>query len=325
MFEKIIDNIFRIKVPLPQSPLGYLNSYVLKGKTRNLVIDTGLNRPECLQAMSAGLKSLGIALKNTDFFLTHMHSDHSGLAPTLSKQGAKIYCSTLDGEIINAEADWSEMLAYALANGFPAASLRQARDNHPGYKYRPQGTISFTTIKDKQCLQIGNFQLQAIHTPGHTPGHMCLWEETHRILFAGDHLLEEITPNISKWRAEGNPLQDYFQSLEKISLYPARLVLPGHRKLFSNPLQRIKALKNHHEQRLLELTGILAEEKRQTPYQIASKMKWDLDCPNWEAFPIAQKWFATAEAMAHLKYLEDLGKIFKEENNGLFFYSLLEP
>ena len=60
MCEEILPNLFRIKIPLPESPLKYLNSYIVRNSQKNLIIDTGLNRKECLEAMQNGLQSLGV-------------------------------------------------------------------------------------------------------------------------------------------------------------------------------------------------------------------------------------------------------------------------
>lgn len=71
--EELLENLFRIEIPLPESPLRSLNSYVIKSSDRNLIVDTGFNRKECLEAMEAGLKELEIDLGRTDFFITHLH------------------------------------------------------------------------------------------------------------------------------------------------------------------------------------------------------------------------------------------------------------
>ncbi|MBP1735780.1 MAG: Zn-dependent hydrolase, glyoxylase [Deltaproteobacteria bacterium] len=76
MVEEIAAGLYKVGIPLSGSPLKALNSYVVKGAERSLVIDTGWNREECLNAMQAGLTSLGVNLRKTDFFITHMHSDH---------------------------------------------------------------------------------------------------------------------------------------------------------------------------------------------------------------------------------------------------------
>ena len=79
MVEEIDRNFFKIEIPLPDSPLKSINSYVIKGAEKNLVIDTGLNREECKRAMLNGLNELGIDLNHTDFFITHLHADHLAL------------------------------------------------------------------------------------------------------------------------------------------------------------------------------------------------------------------------------------------------------
>jgi glyoxylase-like metal-dependent hydrolase (beta-lactamase superfamily II) len=83
MIEEVLPALFRIEIPLPGSPLKSINSYVIRALDRTLIVDTGLNRKECLEAMQAGLRELGVDLKETDFFITHMHADHFGLVGRL--------------------------------------------------------------------------------------------------------------------------------------------------------------------------------------------------------------------------------------------------
>jgi glyoxylase-like metal-dependent hydrolase (beta-lactamase superfamily II) len=91
MLEEIIPDLFRIKIPLPDSPLKYLNSYVVRDAQKSLIIDTGLNRKECLAAMQEGLRELDIDLKRTDFFITHLHADHFGLIAKLITDSSLIF------------------------------------------------------------------------------------------------------------------------------------------------------------------------------------------------------------------------------------------
>ena len=84
MYTHIEDNIYTIPVPLPGNPLKCLNSYVIKDGKRSLVIDTGFRMPECREALTTGLAELGIDMNKADIFLTHLHSDHTGLAPELA-------------------------------------------------------------------------------------------------------------------------------------------------------------------------------------------------------------------------------------------------
>ncbi|SFR18836.1 Metallo-beta-lactamase superfamily protein [Desulfoscipio geothermicus DSM 3669] len=78
-------------------------------------------------------------------------------------------------------------------------------------------------------------QIQILWTPGHSDGHICLFEEKEGVLLAGDHLLYEIKPNISYWPlTDENPLNNYLQSMDIFEKLPIRLVLPGHGQVFQN-------------------------------------------------------------------------------------------
>jgi glyoxylase-like metal-dependent hydrolase (beta-lactamase superfamily II) len=150
-----------------------------------------------------------------------------------------------------------------------------------------------------------------------------LYEPNKKILVAGDHILIDITPNIQCWSDEQNPLQDYLASLDKVNDMEIDLVLPGHRRLFTDHKTRIAELKEHHERRLREVLSILGNDPR-TAFQVASRMTWDLDCDSWEEFPPAQKWFATGEAIAHLRYLQRKGFIVRKDEERMTAFTLNE-
>jgi len=65
----------------------------------------------------------------------------------------------------------------------------------------------------------------------------------------------------------------------------------------------------------------LEEKSPQTAYTVASKMTWDIKADSWEAFPVAQKWFATGEALSHLRFLENAGRIVRAEEDGIIQFS----
>ena len=97
MYTHIEDNIYTIPVPLPNNPLRSLNSYVIKGEDRNLLIDTGFRLEACRQALTEGLAELDVDMSVTDIFLTHMHADHTGLAVDLASESSRLYISREDG------------------------------------------------------------------------------------------------------------------------------------------------------------------------------------------------------------------------------------
>ena len=74
----------------------------------------------------------------------------------------------------------------------------------------------------------------------------------------------------------------------------------------------------------MEILSIL-ENGRQSAYQVATQMTWDIDCELWVDFPLPQKWFATGETLSHLQHLERKGVVKREWRQGKAFYSLTEP
>jgi hypothetical protein len=94
--------------------------------------------------------------------------------------------------------------------------------------------------------------------------------------------------------------------LDKVYEFDIDLVLPGHRGIFMNCKGRIQELKHYHQKRLYKIISIL-EEGGKSPFQVASRTNWDIINDSWDLFPVSQKWFATGEAIFHLKYLERQG------------------
>ncbi|MBI2287913.1 MAG: MBL fold metallo-hydrolase [Chloroflexi bacterium] len=309
MTEEILPNLYRIEVPLPRNPLQAINSYVIKDGNRSLVIDTGMNREECLSVLSSGLKELGVDLKKTDFFITHVHSDHMGLVPSLATDTSIVYFNRPEASSSNKPgSSWQRNDEFAAKHGFPEDERKKAIENHPGRKYSPQGHIDFHILQEGDTIRIGDYLFSCIETPGHTRGHMCLYESRKKLLVSGDHILIDITPNISLTSDDENPLNDYLNSLDKVYDFDIKLVLPGHRRLFKNHRERITELKQHHQERADEVLSIL-EAGKKNAFQVASLMTWDMTYKSWEQFPPQQKWFAFGEAEAHLKYLEGKGEV----------------
>lgn len=318
MVTEVFDDIYRMEIPLPRNPLRTINSYLVRGRDRWLMIDTGMNRPECLEVMRASLEALAVDLDRTDFFVTHCHSDHIGLVSELKTGTSKVFLNPLDAAVILNPDLWAEMAVEARTHGFPDPDT--AVEKHPGRRYLFSGHPEFTYLREGDTLPIGKYVFRCVETPGHTPGHMCLYDPEARILFSGDHILGTITPNITGWCCEGDPLGEFLESLNKIAAYDVRMILPGHRNLIPDPLRRIGELKEHHRVRMQEVTDILARGE-QTAYQVASRMTWNIDCARWEDFPVPQKWFATGEALSHLLHLERTGRIQGKRREGKAFFS----
>ena len=279
-----------------------------------------------MTALSSGLRECGVNLEEIDFFITHMHADHSGLVSTFAREGTKVYFGRADAEIIRftTPEHWQDQVDFARRCGFPEEELRRAIAGHPGRRYGTEPPLNLSVLNDGGTISVGEYLFHCVETPGHTEGHICLYEPRKKVFICGDHILVDITPNITLSSVGGNPLRDYLTSLDKVYDLDVELVLPGHRSIFRDHKERIRELKDHHRARLSEVLSILGAG-RQNTFQIASQMTWDIGHKSWDLFPTSQKLFAFGEAMAHLKYLEEEGEVRREANGqGMVFFRAQE-
>jgi glyoxylase-like metal-dependent hydrolase (beta-lactamase superfamily II) len=324
MVEEVLPSLYRVVVPLPGSPLKELNSYVFTAADRNLVVDTGMNRPECLTALAAGLEEIGVDLDRTDFLATHLHADHHGLIPTLLRPGRRASMGAVDAGHMGHGFGWSTdspMGRYMARSGFPADDLVASFQNHPGFKFRPDRVVEYDRLHEGDLVEIGRYRLRVIDTPGHTSGHISLYDAEQRLFVAGDHVLGDITPNIQAWSDDDDPLADYLASLAKVEVLDVELCLPGHRRLIHQFHKRTRELAEHHHERAAEVVEVLDSNGPQNAYDTAARMTWDIRAKSWADFPIMQRWFATGEAIAHLRFLEEQGRVGRADRGDQIVYS----
>lgn len=311
LIEEVLPHFYRVEVPLPDSPLKSINSYFIKADKRNLIIDTGMDRKVCREALEAAVRITGIQLGQTDWFITHYHADHMGLVTAFVVKDCKVYVGLHEAEKIHSEplTKWAvENTTFASSYGFPEDVAKKMIYIMSRMKNFHAGLPELTCLLDGDRLNVGDYHFQCIETPGHSCGHMCLYEVKQQILVSGDHILGDITPNISSRYDERNPLAEYLSSLDKVASLNVRLVLPGHRKPLTDLKGRIGELKHHHQVRTEEVLNILKSGDLNA-FQIASHMTWDMSYETIEEFPIFSQWFAFSEALAHLQYLEGLGRV----------------
>jgi len=320
---EIYPSIWLHEIPLPGNPLKAINCYFIKGTDRNLIVDTGFNTEEGRTSMVSAMAELGFDACKTDLLVTHLHSDHCGLAAQLSHEDMQVFSGPIDGEIINDMAHREYWEKFDQLSIFMDLGQDQiAFDEHPGYKFCPKKEVAFTYLTEGSILNVGSYAFQVVDFPGHTPGHIGLYEPNHRILISGDHILEKITPNIAFWGFEQDILAIYLQSLDKAAALDVDIVLSSHRAVIRDHQRRIHELKAHHYHRLDEILGIL-KDRPLTVRQVAAAMHWDLRISDWEQFPNNQKWFAAGEALSHLEHLVETQRIEKSEREGILYYARL--
>jgi hypothetical protein len=110
-------------------------------------------------------------------------------------------------------------------------------------------------------------------------------------------------------------------SLDKVYVLDIDTVLPGHKTPFGDCKARIEEIREHHQQRNREVLTILKAGSRNI-YEVASQMTWNVDFDSWDSFPVVQSFFATGEAFAHLRYLEEKGEVERKMKGHLVIYSL---
>jgi len=331
--EEVFKNIYRIPVGLPNNPLKVLNSYLIRDPERSILIDTGFRVRECREDLLAGFDELGEDPGAVDIFLTHLHADHSGLSSDIVGEGKQILISETDGAWLDTlplegeswtEDKWVKNKANDILAGMPPYIVDNMEKLSPAFSFAPPGGAHYTCVKDGDVLRAGGYSFRCISTPGHTPGHMCLWEADNSLMFTGDHVLFDITPNITSWPTIDDSLGDYLESLRKIREYPVKTALPGHRKP-GGFHARIDELFLHHEKRLEEVKNIIHETPGLTAYEVAGRMRWKIRAANWDEFPVSQKIFAVGECMAHLDYLRLRGAIRCELDGAVHRYHSGKP
>ena len=123
MAEQLARDLWRLEIPLEGSPLKTLNSYLIRGE-RSLLIDTGFRWPSCRAACERELAETGADRDRTDIFITHLHSDHVGLAPELIRPGCRILIGEVDGPGVADYMDescWQSLYARYIQDGFTAS------------------------------------------------------------------------------------------------------------------------------------------------------------------------------------------------------------
>ena len=250
--------------------------------------------------MSLGLNRVARALHASGrspravshLLLTHYDADHAQVAAAWQRRtGAGVWLGAADAAILTGAA--------AIPTGF-----RRLMGGVLGLPELPGG---LHLVEGRDEILPG---IEAVPTPGHTPGHLCFYDEEKQIMLTGDHVLPRITPNIGvSPQQTPNPLQEFMDSLSQVGAYEAKDVYPGHEYRFSGLTERTADLREHHEHRLAELVAAMEATPNSTTYELAEALTWSRP---WSELQTWARRSASGETASHIFMLLFQGKVLHD-------------
>jgi glyoxylase-like metal-dependent hydrolase (beta-lactamase superfamily II) len=316
--ERLRDDLWSIPVPMG-GPLRYVSVYAFALDGGGLgLIDTGWGSDESWAALRAGLASIGGDPADVrGVLVTHLHFDHLGLAERVRQaSGAWVAMHPADAAVVGSPA-LRDPATFAAAEIDFLVSLGAARDEAvsdvgpvENLGHFSRMAVPDRLLEDGEHADFPGWRLRAVHTPGHTPGHLCFADERTGLLFSGDHVLPRISPNISSTHTgTADPLRDYLDSLAAIGAEEPTEVLPAHEWRFRGLGSRTAELVAHHEHRLAELLEAIAQNPGSTPWQLAAHLTWSRP---WDQYERRMRIFAVTETDAHLRLLASRGLVVSD-------------
>jgi len=315
-------NMLRVETPNPYSTRT-TNCYFIDGDSPTL-IDTGLATREAYDCISSALANVGRRIQDIErIILTHGHADHRALARRLCEEAdAEIFCHRLEagktlarsGGEDGSRRSWKRDFFRSM--GVPEEELPRLikAPRAPSLCPRPE---SASFLDDGDEIALGSLTLKALHTPGHSCGSICLYEEEAGFLITGDTILADLhitalleMDMIRKLPAY-NGLKLHVESLRRLSALGASLVLPGHGPIFERFEAVVNTLLERHSKRRRHILRSLRKGRR-TLYQICRS-----------TFPFISSddlFLALSEAIGNLGLLLDDGKVLKKRDGELVYY-----
>ncbi|MCS7002868.1 MAG: MBL fold metallo-hydrolase [Dehalococcoidia bacterium] len=322
---EVAPGVHQIRFNSPYNPNQWVFAYLIVGDGEAALVDAGWASPHAFTELKDQVEEAGVRLRDIrTVVLTHLHPDHFGLAGRVKAEtDAQILIHELEkpfvetryrsySKLLDELADW--LLSY----GAPEHEMPEMQTASVRTRRYVQEVDPDDVIVGGELLKLAGQDWEVIWTPGHTRGHLCLYNRRTKTFISGDHILPGITPNISLHpESSENPLGDFIASLRKLVDLPVETVLPGHEHAFRNFKKRIRDIEEHHEERLNQMLRALTSEPK-TGYQVAASVKWRIG--DFSAFDVWARRSAMMETLAHLEYLRRQGVVEKVLINGVFHY-----
>jgi glyoxylase-like metal-dependent hydrolase (beta-lactamase superfamily II) len=306
---EVTTGVFELRLPIPFEE-GSVNVFFFKDGDQVDLLDCGMNTDESVEMIRQVIKHLG-ASRLRRLMVTHIHPDHYGAAGVFAGEGlADLYIHRLEVPLVHPryvelEHLVTEVRKFLLVNGVPADEAEVLSNSQRALSQVVTTAEPSVQLDGAETVEMGRRRLRVEWTPGHSPGHICLYDIESGELFAGDHILPDISPNIGLHpQSTPDPLHEYLDGLKRMAAHRPRLVLPAHGRPFSNAEARVESLVAHHQRRLDQITEIVDRTEEKSAWQVAL----DLWGPRDHLY---EKRLALQEGLAHLQALAVEGRVSK--------------
>ena len=305
---EIVTGVFELRLPIPFED-GLVNAFLFTDGDLVDLLDCGMNSDESVEMIQEAIKHLG-GSRLRRLMVTHIHPDHYGATGVLAGEGmADLYIHRLEVPLVHPryvelEHLVAEVRKYLLVNGVPSEEAEVLSNSQRALSQVVKTAEPSVQLDGAESVQMGRHHLRVEWTPGHSPGHICLYDAANGLLFAGDHILPELSPNIGLHpQSTPDPLHEYLDGLERMALYRPKLVLPAHGRPFSDAEQRVRTLVAHHRRRLDQISEIVGGTE---------KSAWQVALELWgERENLYERRAALQEGLAHLQALAVEGRVTK--------------
>ncbi len=319
--EDLGGGIYRIPLPLPLDGLKAVNVYAITDPGGVDLIDAGIAMVAARERLTEALRQLGYGLGDVrNFLVTHIHIDHYSLAVELRRE-FRTLISLGEDERANMLATREMLNGTSSHRVFGAEGLRRlgaaelighlsALERHGPMFADWEDPDRW--VADGTDLDLRTRTLRAVHTPGHTLGHLVYHDAASEIMFAGDHVLPHITPSIG-FEPAGNrmALRDYLSSLARTLALPDARLLPAHGPVCGSTHARVNELLAHHDLRLAEIhQAVLAGHA--TAFEVAKAIKWTRSQRLYDELDLFSQIMSVNETAAHLEVLYVRGQLTRE-------------
>jgi glyoxylase-like metal-dependent hydrolase (beta-lactamase superfamily II) len=326
---RILNGVHQIKTPAPENAPWHTNIYLIEGSDGHILVDSGWDSQESLWALQEGIKAANLKLRDIKkVVITHIHPDHYGLSTKLKQIcGAQVAIHRIDAGFIfprykNFDGLIKKTEELLRQNGVPEDELLQLKEASLWMNKYVTPDLPEVKLEDGDTISNDSFEFDVLWTPGHSPGHVCLYEREKKFILTGDHVLYDTTTHVGFNPQSGdNPLGDYISSLKKLERLKVNFILPGHGPVFNALGLRIEKILQHHEGRKRAIMRSLRDGLK-TAYEIAQQIPWMVNEGGtaFQDLPVWDKRMAVNETIAHLKLLMEEDRVGNVDMDGASLY-----